>query len=415
MIFTVIAFFLIFVSFINYKRAFLLFLCYKIFLVDNVRIQIFPYQMTVNMFLTLFFLLFLFLRWRNIPKCHHKFPFKLPFCFVSISWLISSFFSYAGFVTSLYSVCLDFINTILFVWMIWILVDEKKDLDFLVKWMTFLFILTCVYAFYEYFAQTNPLMEYEKSLTTISDKVVDWSYDEDSRGYRVQSVFSHPIGGGTNWSLFIIFVLTLIIVYNKKSNFLLIVAVLLCIPCVFVSNSRGPIFFLLLGSFAFINVKSKKFYILGAFLCLFVLFILPLIGNYADNILSIFDSKANARVAGGEAGPGELFEQLVEFLALLEGVHEHRHDDYYADYRQLVPYKPLEHEHPGGQHLYALLVVQRHVSCGGLPVFGARFVQILFFQHGASPQLTLTRGSTTAYRMSDNSVPTSVSSAIKTR
>ena len=319
MIFTIIGLILIIYSFKNYKKAFLWLLIFKLFLVTNITIVALPGLplFTLDLFLTIIFFL-QYIRVRKKIYCKVKFPYNRPFKFLLISWSISTLFAYIGFVGAVSQFIQTVFQQIIFIWMLWQLIDVKKDLDFILKWFTVAFFFICIYGLYEHQIQANPLVEYEASLMGDVDRAIVWTYDADmGRGYRTQSVFAHAIGAGINWALFIILILSLYINYgykinNKKLTFL---TVLLCIPCLLFTNSRGPIVFLILSGLSLINLKNKKVYLL--FICgiLLIIILQPYLSEYTDNIISIFDSKTQEKVGGSNADMR--IEQFDAALALM--------------------------------------------------------------------------------------------------
>lgn len=319
MIFTIIGLILILYSFKNYKKAFLWLLIFKLFLVTNITLVAIPGLplFTLDLFLTMIF----FLQYMRVrKKIPHEvdFPYMRPFKFLLISWSISTVFAYIGFVGAVSQFIQTVFQQIIFIWMLWQLIDIKKDLDFILKWFTVAFFFICIYGLYEHQIQSNPLVEYEASLMGDADRAIMWTYSADSeRGYRTQAVFEHAIGAGINWALFIILILSLYINYgykinNKKLTFL---TVLLCIPCLLFTNSRGPIVFLILSGLSLINLKNKKVYLLLICGILSIIILQPYLSEYTDNIISIFDSKTQEKVGGSNADMR--IEQFDAALALM--------------------------------------------------------------------------------------------------
>lgn len=118
----------------------------------------------------------------------------------------------------------------------WKLIDVRKDLPFIIKWFSVAFLFISLYGCYEYKLQANPLVEYEATLIKEEDRAVVFTYDaERGRGYRVQSVFEHAIGAGINWSMFLVFILSLVVVYRYKlkNKYFVWTSTLLAVPCVF--------------------------------------------------------------------------------------------------------------------------------------------------------------------------------------
>lgn len=305
MIFTIIGIILIIYSFINFKKAFLWFLVFKLFLVTNITVVAVPGLplFTLELFLTIIFFI-QFYRTRKRVSEYVKFPYKRPMIFILVSWALSTIFAYIGFIGAFSQFLKDIFQQIIFIWMLWELIDVKKDLGFILKWFTIAFFFICVYGFYEHQIQSNPLVEYEASLIGDSDRAINWTYDADiERGYRTQSVFEHAIGAGINWAMYIVFILSLYINYKypikyKKLAFL---TVLLSVMCLLFTNSRGPIVFLMLSGLSLVNLKNKRVYLFIICVVISIVILFPYLSEYTDNILSIFDSKVQKRVGGSNA------------------------------------------------------------------------------------------------------------------
>lgn len=321
MIFTFIGIILIIYSFMNFKKAFLWLLVFKLFLVTNITVVSIPGipLLKWDMFLISIFFVQYWRNRRHLQTERLSFPYSKPFKFLVVSWFLSTIFAYIGFVGAVSQFIGTVFEELIIVWMMWKLIDVPKDLSFIIKWFSIAFFFISLYGFYEHQLQANPLVEYEATIVGDEDRAVVFTYDADSeRGYRVQSVFEHAIGAGINWCLYFIFVCSLWINYQYKFNgrIFVFISTLLCIPCILFANSRGPILFTMIVLLSVINLKSKKiFYFLIVCLIGIVLF-LPLLGDYATNIHSIFDNKAQEEVGGSNAEMR--FKQLAAAIALME-------------------------------------------------------------------------------------------------
>lgn len=319
MIFTLIGIILIVYSFKNFKKAFLWFLIFKLFLVTNITVVAVPGLplFTLDLFLTMIFFIQFYRKRKKTPQTINI-PYKKPFIFLFISWGVSTIFAYIGFIGAVSQFVQTIFQQIIFIWMLWELIDVRKDLDFLIRWLTIAFFLICIYGLYEHLIQSNPIVKYEASLMGDSDRAIDWTYDANiERGYRTQSVFEHAIGAGINWAMYIVFILSLYINYKypikyKKLAFL---TVLLSVPCLLFTNSRGPIVFLMLSGLSLINLKNKRVYLFLSFSIISIIVLLPYLSEYTNNILSIFDSKVQKQVGGSNAAMR--FEQFDAALTLM--------------------------------------------------------------------------------------------------
>lgn len=321
MIFTIIGVTLIIYSFKNFKKAFLWLLVFKLFLVTNITVVAIPGIPLLKwdmLLIAIFFIQY----WKNRKTLqieNKPFPYEKPFKFLILSWFLSTIFAYIGFVGAVSQFIGTVFEELVIVWLIWKLIDVKKDLPFIIKWFSIAFFCISLYGFYEHLIQANPLVEYEATIIGDEERAVVFTYDADiGRGYRVQSVFEHAIGAGINWSLYLIFVFSLWINsrYKFNNSVFILTSALLGIPCLFFTNSRGPILFLMIAILSIINLKNRKVYRLLVVCLIGVVILSPYLADYAMNIISIFDSKAQQQVGGSNAEMR--FEQLAAAIALMQ-------------------------------------------------------------------------------------------------
>lgn len=307
MIFTVIGILILLYGFYDLKKGFLAFLVFKIILVTNITLVSLPGVplLTLDMFLTMAYFGLFMVRRKNLSYTHVPFPYKKPFILLMISWTISTIFAYVGVKSAFSALIGQICQDVVMIWLLWLLVEDEEDYDFLIKWFTAVFFISCVYGFFEKMTFTNPLMEYEISLVGDDERAINFSYegDENRGGWRVQSVFSHAIGAGINWAMFFCWILTLIYVkrYNRVNLTSSLIVAVLCIPCILFTSSRSPLVFLAISSLCFVNFKNKNFvkaFIAGVVL---VIALSPFFAEYANNILSLVDDKAAAEVGGSDA------------------------------------------------------------------------------------------------------------------
>ena len=318
MIFFIIGLLIIVVTLKNYKKGFYYFLFFKVCLVTNITVISLPGIpfLSLDFFMTLIFIILYYKDCNRIAIEKKSFPYKNPFVILSVSYFLSTVFAYVGFQSAFSQYVGQVVGEFLFAWLMWKVVD-KKDIGYIIKGLSFMFFLSCIYAFFEKVTQTNPIQAYEMTLVQDSSRVIDFLVTDDAnRGYRVQSFFEHAIGAGLNWCMYIILFFSLVIEYKYKlKSKLPLVTAILCIPCVFFANARGPIVFLLIGMLCFVDLKNKSFY--KALIVGFILFLIfsPLFSDYTDNILSIFNQKAQDKVGGSNAEMR--FEQLGASIALM--------------------------------------------------------------------------------------------------
>lgn len=310
-----------FVGLLNFKKGFYLFLFFRIVLVTNIALIVVPGVplLTLEVCMTMFYLGVFFHQKNSLCLEIDEFPYKNPFRLLAISYLLSTIFAYAGFTAAFSAYIGQMISELAFTWLMWKIID-RRDVVYLVMGFSLVFLMTCFYGFYEKSTLSNPLMVYEQSLMGSSDRVIDFTSEGDEfRGYRVQSFFESAIGAGINWGMYIIYSLSLLFWYQlniKKTNkVILLIVSACCIPCVFFVNTRSAILFLLIGVLSFINLKDSRFYLRILAIVILIPIIAPFFSDYTDNILSLFDSKAQAKVGGSNAQMR--FEQLSAALTVM--------------------------------------------------------------------------------------------------
>lgn len=307
MIFTLIGILIIFYGFHNIKRGFLCFLIYKIFLVSNITLISMPGVplLSLDMFMIMAYAGLFFIKRNSIEYTPVPFPYKIPFFLLIASWTISTLFAYVGFKSAVSALVGNICQDIIIIWLLWIFVEDEDDFRFLLKWFSAAFFITCIYGFFEKLTLSNPLMEYEISLVGDDERAINFSYegDENRGGWRVQSVFSHAIGAGINWGMFIIWTFTLVYIHRFNSSDLktAIIISVLCIPCILFTSSRSPLVFLIIGSLAFINFKNKNFNLAVIVGIILIIVVGPYFSEYLDNIMSLVDADAQAKVGGSDA------------------------------------------------------------------------------------------------------------------
>lgn len=304
MIFTLIGLYIIYLGFTNFKMGFLWMLVYKIVLVQNINMVAIPGLplLTMDNFLVMAYIVLFYRKYKN-NVCAVKFPYKVPYTLMCISWILSAIFSLVGFASAITQCLGNFIcQSAILTYMMWVLLEEGENFKWLFKRFTYVFLFAALYAFFEQMTHTNPIKEYEMSLMTDETRLIDFDYSEDDRGWRVQSIFEHAIGSGINFALYCLFAFALLIKYKMQyaPNFRMIVLLtgILSIPASIFSNSSSPIIFMAISMLGLVDLRNSKFW--GAALGLGVLFVVggSMFSSYSDNIMRFFDSSAQDRVRG---------------------------------------------------------------------------------------------------------------------
>lgn len=318
MVFLLIGLLIIFAALRNFKKGFYYFLFYKVCLVTNITVVSVPGipLLTLDMLMSMVFLALYYKDKNKLRVERRPFPLKKPFAWIAVTYFISTVFAYIGFVGAFSQYVGQMITNLAFTWLMWKVVD-RRDFAYLLKGLSVMFLISCLYAFYEKTTHNNPIQQYETTLVNDASRAIDFLVDDDpNRGYRVQSYFEHAIGAGINWSMFIVMFFSFSVVYKLrlKSRLALLTA-LLCIPCVFFSNARGPLVFLFIGALSFVDIKNRRFYMLTVVGVVLLVVAYPLFSDYMDNVLSIFNSKAQDKVGGSNAEMR--FDQLEAAWSLM--------------------------------------------------------------------------------------------------
>lgn len=316
MIFYIIGFSVFFVGIFDFKKGFLLFLLFKVLLNMYITILAVPGLPTLSMDVGLsMWYIFLFIYKRKKFICREPFPLRIPFIMIIVSWTMSSIFSVAGFSKAVSELVKDVCLEVLFIWVMWYVVKTRKEFDFLIKGFIVLFFLSTLYGFFEYSVKSNPLMDYEISISG-SEDMVNFGYGEEGRGYRVRSIFMHAIGGGVNWSIFISFILTLVISLKQKVPFrgLALITVALSLSCIFFTNSRGPLVFLFISAFCYISLADRRNII--KYIPLLILVICVIISYIPEDLMLNFYSIFSGDGNGGSDEETRLIQLSASFKLL---------------------------------------------------------------------------------------------------
>lgn len=318
MIFFIIGFFILVYGIKNFKKSFELYLVYKLILVTNITLISIPGipLLTVEMFMTLIYVIVFFSKGAQYQFAHMKFPYKLAFFFLFICWLLSSMFAIAGFKAELSNLIKIITEDILLVWLMWEMLETKEDFRFLYKCITVMIFISCVYGLIEYIIKSNPLTLYEATLIHDDTRSFVGLYTNMDRGYRIKSIFEHSIGAGINWSMYAVFTLWIWENgdYDSRKGFskLSMITAFMCIPCIILTKMRSPLLFLAISCLGLVDFKKKRFYSLVVISAIAVIVLIPLLTENANMMKSFFDKNAQAEVGGSS-----IETRLTQFTAAL--------------------------------------------------------------------------------------------------
>lgn len=272
------------------------------FLVTNITLISIPGfpLLTLEVFLTLIFIILFFANGKRFQFAHGSFPYKKLFALLSICWVVSSIFAIAGFSAELSNLIKNISEEIVFVWLMWEVLETEEDFKILYKYITIVIFASCVYGLVEYLIQNNPLALYEATLNKDESKVILGLYSTEFRGYRIQSFFEHAIGAGINWGLYSVFTIWLWI--NKKVKikfpFFYLFTAFMCIPSIILTKMRSTILFFLIACLSLVDIKKKRFYRMTVMALPAVFLLYPIIRNNLVIFMSIFNSAAQQKIGG---------------------------------------------------------------------------------------------------------------------
>lgn len=302
MILNAIGIMIILYSLLNYKKGFLLYLVYQIFWFYGATLfSIGGKTITASMGMTLVFFVMYFLNSYRYPKPHTRLPYAIPLIAITISLIITCFVAFAGLNQELTRAISNIIQDVLIVWLIWNLVETKKDFEFLFKGFTLVILLACLYGTFEYASHMNPIFDLKNSISTNHiSSYTEFTGTAADRGYRLTSFFEHPIGAGMSLGLYASFVLTIVVKCKKKIPYekLALITVLLCVPCIVLTKMRSTMLFTMISGFSFIDFRKKKFYKIILFIAIGIAIAWPIISQNLTLFLSIFNKKLQSSVGG---------------------------------------------------------------------------------------------------------------------
>lgn len=289
----------------NFKKAFILFLVFKLVLVTNITIISVPGLplLTLELGLTIAFIILFFLKGLKVQNAHMAYPLLIPLTFYALSLIVSSIFSVAGITSEFSNLLKSIFEDVLLVWICWQVIETKSDFAFLFKVLTIFIFISCIYGLVEYFIKDNPISAYEATLNHDPSKVIDFSYNLDERGYRINSFFEHAIAAGMTWSLYSSFVFYLFVKKKVSIRTLLfpLITAFISIFCIVLTKMRSPIIFFAITLLASVDFRSKRFYFLASCFLIGLILILLFFGNDVQNVIFALFNKSSAEEIGGSS------------------------------------------------------------------------------------------------------------------
>lgn len=296
MVFSVIGALILLYSCFNFKKGFLIYLLFQIIWFPNGKIITMEGVPSVPLYLIMSLgFTIIYISKGGFRAKLVKFPFMVPLFILSVSRILTCFTSLEGFLSELTRATGYILGSFIEVVLIWRVVQEEKDFNFLIKRYGVIFLFACLYGLIEYFIKDNPLITYKSTLTPQGIN----TYGIDIfRGYRVMSFFEHPIGAGMTFGLFALLALFYWINRKKKQNNFYLVVALMSILCIVLTKMRSSILFTLIAFFAVMDLSNKRVYKLILLAVIGAVAAFPLYQDSIDIFLSLFSSSAQQAVGG---------------------------------------------------------------------------------------------------------------------
>ena len=312
MIFTIISIGIALYALFNFKKAIMIFTIYQIFWYPTHLFGIFNVNFGANLIIPFWFFVLYMCNKKKYKKCNEKFPLKIPFLLISISYICSCFNATTGFVTEFGRIVVRIFSIYIYIWILWKTIEDEEDFKFLFKGITITMFIACIYGLIEYFTKSNLILDYKVNLSKNSIYVYNMA---GLRGYRLTSLFEHPIGAGMTFGLYSIFYFSLWMKENPivlKSKIGLVTAVL-CLPCVVLTKMRTSILYtIILGIILLINFRKIKRKTLIRILILMII-MLPImfivIKSNSTLITNLITSEKSTEIGGSSFSMR--FEQFV--------------------------------------------------------------------------------------------------------
>lgn len=299
MIFTVISISILLYGLVDFKKGLMLLTIYQIFGYTTRLISVAGFSLNTTIGVNAGYLV-LFLLKRKRYNHRKNFPYKLPFVLVLISYAATCLVAISGIGPELSRSIMRILRDYVLAWMLWNVIETKKDFNFLFKGITWTMFIAAVYGIAEYFMKKNPVLDYKVALSDGTIALYDMS---GLRGYRMTSLFEHPLGAGMMFGLFSIFVLLLWMEKSEQipNRNLALLTCLLGLLCVFLTKMRSGILYTMILATSLLApkvVKRKKFYYFV--IALIVMSpILYLIMNQNINIIfSLFTKEKSSSIGG---------------------------------------------------------------------------------------------------------------------
>ena len=124
--FYIIAVALIVYSIFDFKKSFMLFLGFKLFLVTNITVLSIPGLpiLSLDNMMTIIYAFVFIINKKKFSRAKTSIPWATPFLLICFTWIVSSVFSVAGLITELSTLVDNLFQQVIFTWMMWELIES---------------------------------------------------------------------------------------------------------------------------------------------------------------------------------------------------------------------------------------------------------------------------------------------------
>lgn len=315
MFFLILAIIIMLIALFNYKKGFIAYIIYQIFwLYGGNLITLGDKSIVYSMGMTLYFAVLFFVKVKRLRPAKEKFPYKFCFLLLIVSALITPFYAVAGFDEEFTRAISNILQDIVIVWLLWNVIEREDDFKKIYKYITFVMFFACLFGFFEYIIKDNPFLNYKNVLMDGNINIYSLDF---GRGYRICSLWEHPIGAGLGYSLYIVVTFYLFINKNKQMpiKYFALLTAILCIPCILLTKMRTAIVFLVIGALMFIDFRKRRFIKLFFVAILLFIVAIPLLGDYINVFLSLFDL---GKLVSYSSTGSSLMQRLDQFEAVYQ-------------------------------------------------------------------------------------------------
>ena len=277
----------------DYNKAFCILLCWRLFLNVNIGLKLPSLPLlAMDFVLVVYFLILYKYRIKRIDDNSLPYPlWKVTKLFVFTD-LACAVFALGGPILSL-PPAMTHIADLLFLCLLWKMITPC-NINYIFRGLLITIIIAGAYCVFENYIEFNPLIQWEV-INSQNQSTEDWLklYDNDTRGYRAMSIFSHPIGAGANFAFLSVLMIYYWWLSRTKDFYIKIVPLvfLLAVVSSVMANSRSCLVYMGVAFLPLLRAKSSKIVLLITFFIalIYLTGLSDFFANYTDLVTSIFD------------------------------------------------------------------------------------------------------------------------------